>query len=86
MHEEVHLNMVLYRNTSSPGHKYRQIVIVERDQFLLLILGGDVIQTAPFNATSSDAEVYFHSTLQSAEKDAKEEYEKSKKAGWIPFP
>jgi hypothetical protein len=67
MYSEVHLNRVLYNARPEPGHRYRQIVVVEKEQFEVRIFEGDVVQRDPkFMANNSDAEMYFHPTLKSA--------------------
>jgi hypothetical protein len=86
MRGDVHEGFVLYKNNPKPGHRYRQIVVVEMDQFEVRILGGDVIQPDPhFSADSQDAEVYFHSSLEAALADARKEFDASVKSGWLPY-
>lgn len=85
MYSEVHANRVFYRNAPKAGHKYLQIAIVEKEQFELRVFRGDVVQVNPFLAPNSDAEVYFHPTLQAALSDLEKEYQASIAAGWIPF-
>ncbi len=84
MFGEIHRNYVLYRNSPLPGHTYRQIAVIEGEQFEMRIWEGDVIQEAPFQADNPDAECYFHPTLPSALTDAQSEIDQSKAAGWIP--
>jgi hypothetical protein len=86
MYGQVHANLVLYKRNPKPGHRYRQIIVVELEQFQVRVLGGDVVQADPqFSAESQDAEVYFHSSLQSAVDDAEKEFKGSVEAGWIPY-
>jgi hypothetical protein len=86
MYGAIHENLVLYRNSPRPGHRYRQIVVGELNQFGVLIFEGDVIQPDPkFDATSDQAEVTFHPSLESAMADAKKEYDTSIQSGWIPY-
>ncbi len=87
MYNQVYDNLVLYKKRPTPRHTYRQIVIVESQHFEVRIYEGDVVQSDPkFDATSSDAEVYFHSDLQSARDDPQKEFDASVEAGWIPYP
>ena len=78
---------MLYRQRPKPGHTYRQIVVIEVDQqFVVHILGGDVIQSDPkFDATSENAEVFFHSDLKSALDDTDKEFDASVNDGWTPY-
>ena len=80
---DLHENYVLYNKRPLPEHSYRQIVVVEMEQFQVYIFGGDVIQRDPrFAADSQDAEVHFHPNLSSALDHAKQEVEKSIADGW----
>jgi hypothetical protein len=86
MYGEVHRNHVLYKNCAQPGHRYRQIAVIEKEQFEVRIFEGDVVQTDPkFIAECSDAEISFHRTLKAALADAEEEYQHSVGAGWSPY-
>jgi hypothetical protein len=86
MKGEVHANLVLYKKRPIPGDSYRQIAVVEWDQFEVQILEGDVIQPDPnFKASSEGAEVYFYPDLKSALDNAEAEFETSIKSGWIPY-
>jgi hypothetical protein len=84
---DIHASHVLYRERPQPGHRYRQIAVVEMgDQFQLYIFGGDVIRPDPqFSADSQDAEVHFYSELQPALDDAEAEVRKSLAAGWSVY-
>lgn len=83
---QVHANRVLYRDNPQPGHRYRQIAVVEKDQFEVRIFEGDVVQTEPqFVSESSDAEVHFHPTLNGALAQVEEEFRGSAGAGWVPY-
>jgi hypothetical protein len=88
MYSEVHLNLVAYKK-QQPGSKpvFRQITVVEREQFEVRIFSGDVVQKDPkFIAETSDAEVYFHPSLQGAIKDAESEFQQSVSSGeWQPY-
>ena len=83
MYGELHLNLVAYKKQpSSSKPVYRQIAVVEAEQFEVRIFSGDVVQQDPkFIAESSDAEVYFHRTLQAAIKDAEAEFQQSISSG-----
>ena len=86
MYSEVHENRVLYKSTAQPGNLYRQIVVVEKEQFQVRVFEGEVVQTDPkFIAECSDAEVYFHTTLRAALDDVENEFRKSVAAGWTPY-
>ena len=86
MYGQVHENRVLYKDEAKPGNRYRQIVVVELEQFDVRILEGDVIRSDPqFLASSESAELYPHSDLQAALKDAEEEFRRSVQNGWIPY-
>jgi hypothetical protein len=85
---EVHLNHVLYKR-QPPGAKpvYRQIAVVEHEQFEVRIFEGEVVQTNPkFVPETSDAEVYMHATLKEAIDDAESEFKASVASGvWEPY-
>jgi len=86
MFSQVHANRVLYKDDAKPGHRYRQITVVEREEFELHIFEGDVVQTEPaFTTKNPDAEVYFHRDLQSALSDVEDEFGDSVASGWIPY-
>jgi hypothetical protein len=90
MYGQVHANLVLYKVDRARGGAlptYRQIAIVEMEQFQVRIFGGDVVQKDPkFIAETADAEVYFHSTLQAATDDAQKEFKQSVDSGeWLPY-
>jgi hypothetical protein len=83
----IHLNRVLYKR--APGNPvYRQIVVVEESagRFEMRIFEGDVLQTAPFKAENSDAEVHFYTTRQKAEAEALSEFDNSLSSQeWAPY-
>jgi hypothetical protein len=88
MYSEVHLNLVAYKKQPSGSKRlFRQIVVVEREQFQMKIFSGEVVQQDPkFIAESSEAEVYFHPTLQGAIKDAEAEFQQGVSSGeWQPY-
>jgi hypothetical protein len=86
MYREVHANRVLYKaGTAHAGHRYRQIAVVEKEQFEVRIFEGDVVQTAPeFIAESSGAEVHLHDTLKETLARAEAEFQSSVAEGWAP--
>jgi hypothetical protein len=87
MYSEVQANRVLYWNTPGPSHQFRQIAVVENEQFEVRIFTGSVVETDPkFIAISSGVEVYFHPNLQAALADVENKFQESIAAGWIPFP
>jgi hypothetical protein len=86
MYGQVHYNRVLYWGRPRQGTQFRQIVVVELEQFQVRILDGEVIQTEPqFTANNPDAIYELHPGLQSALADADKEYSASMQAGWIPY-
>lgn len=86
MYGEVHKNRVLYKEHAQPGHRYRQIAVIEKEQFEIRIFEGDVVQNDPqFIAQCSDAEISFHPTLEPALADAEDEFQRSVAAGWTAF-
>ena len=86
MYGEVHANRVLYRDNPIPGARFRQIVVVELEQFQVRILQGAVVQIAPrFTADNPDSELYLHSDLKSALEYAEKEFKASVEAGWKPY-
>lgn len=86
MHSEVHKNRVLYKEDPQPGHRYRQIAVVEKQQFEVRIFEGDVVQTDPqFIAQCPVPEISSHPSLQAALADADNEFRRSVQAGWVPY-
>ena len=84
MRGDIHENYVLYRTDAQPGHRYRQIVVVDMGQFVVFAFEGDVIRPDPtFEATSDLSGAHFHPTLQDALEDAGAELRESVNAGWI---
>ena len=86
MYGELHANRVLYRETPQVGTHYRQIALVEAEQFEVRIFEGTVAQMDPkFVAESPDAEVYFYGTLAEARADVEREFQESVASGWRPY-
>jgi hypothetical protein len=86
MYSQVHANRVLYKTNPEPGHRYKQIGVVEKETFQFYIYEGDVILTDPeFLAYSSDAVAELHPSLQSAMTEVEVEQRDSIAAGWIPL-
>jgi hypothetical protein len=84
MYGQLHVNLVAYKKNPPVGSKpmFRQIAVSELDQFLVKIFVGEVVRTDPkFIAETSDAEVYFHSTLKEAIADADLEFRQSLSRG-----
>jgi len=81
-------SIVAYKKQPS-GSKpsYRQVAVVELEQFQVKIFGGEVVQQDPkFIAECSDAEVYFHPILQAAINDAMAEFQQIVSSGeWQPY-
>jgi hypothetical protein len=75
---EVHLNRVLYKMKPFASKAlYRQIAVVEQEQFQVRIFEGRVVQTNPkIIAERSTGEVHTHATLKEALDDAESEYKK----------
>jgi len=87
MYHEVHANRVLYKpGTAHAGHRYRQIAVVEKEQFEVRIFEGDIVHTAPeLIAQISDAQVRFHGSLKEALASAEKEFQSSVAEGWAPI-
>jgi hypothetical protein len=75
---ELHLNRVLYKMRPFASKAlYRQVAVVEQEQFQVRIFEGRVVQTNPkLIAERSAAEVRTHATLKEALDDAESEYKK----------
>jgi len=85
---EVHHNRVLYkRQPFGVKALYRQIAVVEQEQFQVRIFEGRVIETNPkFIAERSEAEVRIHPTLKEALDDAESEFKQSVASDkWEPY-
>ncbi len=85
---EVHLNRVLYkRQPFAVKALYRQIAVVEQEQFQVRIFEARVVQTNPkLIAERSDAEVHMYATLKEALDDAESEFKQSiASEKWEPF-
>ncbi len=78
MQGEVHLNRVLCKIPPfAMKALYRQIAVVEQDQFQVRIFEGRVAQTNPkLIAERSNAEVHIHPTLKDALEDAESEFQR----------
>jgi hypothetical protein len=86
MYGQVHGNLVLYWGRPTTGARFRQIVVVELEQFQVPILEGEVLQLEPqFSASNPDALYQLHPDLQSALDDADREFDASVEAGWTPY-
>lgn len=87
MYGEVHYNRVLYSGRQPrQGARFRQIVVVELEQYQVRVLDGEVIQMEPqFTANNPDALYQLHPDLQSALDDAQRELDSSVRAGWTPY-
>jgi hypothetical protein len=75
---ELYLNRVLYKMKPFASKAlYRQVAVVEQEQFQVRIFEGRVVQTDPrIIAGKSAAEVHTHATLKEALDDAESEYKK----------
>jgi hypothetical protein len=86
MYSQVHANLVFYKHRPAAGHRFKNIAVIEKEQFELRIFEGDVVQTDPkFIANSTDAEVFFYPSLQSAMADANKQSEQCVADGWSPY-
>ncbi len=86
MYTEVHANRVFYKSEPKPGHRYRQLVVVEKEKYELRILEGEVKDVAPvFDVNSLDAEITLHNDLRSALSDLEAQCAEAVKQGWIPY-
>jgi hypothetical protein len=85
---EVHLNLVLYKIPAfAVKALYRQIAVVEQEQFQVRIFEGRVVQTNPkLIAERSNAKVRIHPTLKEALDDAQSEFKQSiASEEWEPY-
>jgi hypothetical protein len=86
MYGQVHANRVLYRDDPQPGEEFRQIVVVELEQFQVRIFEGTVVQLDPkFLVENPDAEYFLHGTLKEALADVEKEVAESVAHGWKPY-
>ena len=88
MRAELHLNRVLYKIPPFAVKAfYRQIAVVEQEQFQVRIFEGRVVQTNPkFIAERSNAEVHIHPTLKEALDDAESQFQQSiASEKWEPY-
>jgi len=85
---DVHLNRVLWKIPPfAMKALYRQIAVVEQEQFQVRIFEGRMVQTNPkLIAERSNAEVHLHPTLNDALADADSEFNQSITSGrWEPY-
>ena len=85
---EVHLNRVLCKIPPfAMKALYRQIAVVEQEQFQVRIFEGRVVQTNPkVIAERSNAEVHTHPTLKEALDDAESQFKQSiASEKWEPY-
>jgi hypothetical protein len=47
MYSQVHANLVFYKHRPAAGHRYKNIAVIEKEQFELRIFEGEVLQTDP---------------------------------------
>jgi len=85
MFGEIHYQRVVYQHAPQPGHRYRQIAVVERNQFELYVYEGDVLSVEPWCSGSDTADVRAYPTLQAAREEAEREYAQSLRDGWQPY-
>ena len=85
---EVHLNRVLWKMPPfAMKALYRQIAVVEQEQFQVRIFEGRVVRTNPkLIAEKSNTEVRIHPTLKDALDDAESEFKQSiASEKWEPY-
>jgi len=85
---EVHLNRVLCKMPPfAVKALYRQIAVVEQEQFQVRIFEGRVVQTSPkLIAERPNAEVHIHPTLKEALDDAESQFKQSiASEKWEPY-
>jgi len=85
---EVHLNRVLCKIPPFAVKAfYRQIAVVEQEQFQVRIFEGRVVRTNPkLIAEKSNTEVRIHPTLKDALDDAESEFKQSiASEKWEPY-
>jgi hypothetical protein len=82
MYGQVQYNCALYQVEAQPGHRYRQIAVVEREQFELYVYEGEVLQTEPWSSSSDTGYVRFYPTVKAALEEAERERDQSLKDGW----
>jgi hypothetical protein len=86
MYGQVHYNRVLYWGRPRQGAQFRQIVVVELEQFEVRIFDGEVLHREPnFSVSNSDAIYQTHLDMESALADATREFDVSVKSGWTPY-
>ena len=88
MRGEVHLNRVLYKIPPfAMKALYRQIAVVEQEQFQVRIFEGRVVQTSPQAiAERPNAEVHLHPTLKEAIEDAESAFKECiANEKWEPY-
>jgi len=88
MRGEVHLNRVLFKVPPfAMKVLYRQIAVVEQEQFQVRIFDGRVVQTDPkVISEKPNAEVHIHKTLKEALDDAESEFQQGiASERWEPY-
>ena len=87
MHSEIHRHLLLYKDLpDSRRSRFRQIVVLEREQFEVRIFESDILQLErEFSDDASVAEIQFHATLPLAVLSAESEYKQSVRKGWRAY-
>jgi len=87
MHSEIHRHLVLYKDLpDSRRSRFRQIVVVEREQFEVRIFESDILQLdREFTDDTSGAEIHLHAALPFAVLNAESEYKQSVRKGWRAY-
>jgi hypothetical protein len=87
LRSEIHRHLVLYKDLpDSRLSLFRQIVVVEREQFELRIFESDILRLdREFTDDASGGEIHFHATLRLAVLNAESEYKQSVRKGWRAY-
>lgn len=87
MYAEIHRHLVLCKNLpGSPPSRFRQIVVVEREQFEVCVFDSDTLQLdLKFTDVALGTDIQFHTTLPLAVLTAECEYKQSVRTGWRAY-
>jgi hypothetical protein len=87
MTKRVLRNIVLYMETESSTRRYKQIGVLEGQNYEVRVFEGEVLQEDPqFLAGCSDAEVSFLPSLRAALQEAESLRDQMMKEGWTLYP
>ena len=87
MYSEIHRHLVLCKNLPDWAQScFRQIVVVEREQFEVRVFESDVVQLdLKFTDEAAGAEIQCHVSLPLAILNAESEYKQSVRNGWRAY-